>query len=277
MACKYIYILPIDVFKLLIENAGCDVNAQNNFNDTLLHLAFHHFNPNGNGSIAALTYLLTRGGIDRNVKGKNGDTFLHMVCQRISILPLEVFQHLIETVGCDVNALNNDKNTPIHVAFHSFNPHSVGDIAVLTYLFSQKGIDGNIKDRHGDTLLQRAFKRISILPLEVFQSLIETVGCDVNVQDNSNDTPLHNALLNFDSNKGGDTKALAYLIDQKNVNLNLKGKKGLNLLHLTCINNLAETRGSVGRNAQCDTVLCRIVEVIAERCIKQVLDETTTP
>jgi ankyrin repeat protein len=277
LACDNINSLPLEIFKLLIETVGCDVNAQNNDKDTPIHRAFACFNPRYGGKIIVLMYLLGHENVNANIRDKYGDNLLHYACREINLLPLEIFKCLIETHGADVNAQNDGKDTPLHSAFQQFDPNAAGDIAVLTYLLSQKGIDGNIKDKYGDTLLQRACKSINILPLEIFQNLIETVGCDVNVQDNSNDTPLHNALLNFDSNKGGDTKALAYLIDQKNVNLNLKGKKGLNLLHLTCINNLAETRGSVGRNAQCDTVLCRIVEVIAERCIKQVLDETTTP
>jgi len=276
-ACKKINILPLNVFQHLIETLGGDVNLQNDDKDTPIHRAFACFNPRYGGKIIVLMYLLGHENVNANIRDKYGDNLLHYACREINLLPLEIFKCLIETHGADVNAQNDGKDTPLHSAFQQFDPNAAGDIAVLTYLLSQKGIDGNIKDKYGDTLLQRACKSINILPLEIFQNLIETVGCDVNVQDNSNDTPLHNALLNFDSNKGGDTKALAYLIDQKNVNLNLKGKKGLNLLHLTCINNLAETRGSVGRNAQCDTVLCRIVEVIAERCIKQVLDETTTP
>jgi hypothetical protein len=67
---------------------------------------------------------------------------------------------------------------------------------------------------------------------------------------------------------------LAYLINQNNVNLNIKNEKGCNLLHTTCINNLPSYRRSVELDAENDTVFCQIVEMIAERCIKQVLDET---
>jgi ankyrin repeat protein len=275
IACQNINRIPLDVFKLLIEKYGADVNAQNSNKGHPLHLAFRSFNPNVNGSIVALTYLLTLEGIDGNVKGKNRDTLLHMVCKQISILPHEVFQHLIETIGCDVNAQNNDKNTPIHVALHSFNPNKGHDIAILTYLLSQKGIHGDTKGQCGDSILHTACDNINSFPIDIFQLLIETVGCNVNVRNKHQNTPLQNALCCFDPNKGGDIKALAYLIDQKNVNLYVKGKKGFNLLHLICINNLPRNRRSAQLDPQFDSNSCQIVEIIAERLVQQVLDETT--
>jgi hypothetical protein len=62
---------------------------------------------------------------------------------------------------------------------------------------------------------------------------------------------------------------LAYLIHQKGVNVNAKGRKGCNLLHLTCIENYEY---SVALSAKFDSILCLIVETIAERCIQHVFD-----
>jgi cytohesin len=240
MACKHIKRLPLDIFKLLIESHGADVNVQDNNNGHPLHNAFDYFNPSDNDNIAVLTYLLTRKGIDGNAKGKNGDTFLHMVCKHIKRFSLEIFQHLIETVGCDVNALNNDNDTPIHVAFRSFNPNKGRYITVLTYLLSQKGIDGNIKDKYGYTLLQRACKHIKRFSLEIFQNLIKKGDTDINVRDNSNDTPLHHALEHLNPHKGGDINVWAYVINQQNLNVNIKDSNGHTLLHLACICNISD-------------------------------------
>jgi ankyrin repeat protein len=294
-ACKHINILPIEIFQHLIENGGCDVNAKNSTKDHPLHFAFHHFNPNGSASIAALTYLLTREGIDGHVKDKNGDTFLHLVCKRIRILPLEVFQHLIENGGCDVNALNNNKNTPIHVAFHSFNLHRVDDIAILTYLLTQKGIDSHVKDIYGDTFLHLVCRRIRIFPLEVFQHLIGTIGCDVNAQNRDSDTPIHIAFHCLNQRNGSDINVWAYLINQKNLNVNIKNSNGHALLHLACISGKDskddftdsdydymdsedDSDGPEGnldnhRETKAETFLCQIVEVIVERCAEQIFDE----
>jgi ankyrin repeat protein len=273
MACQKIAIFPIDVFKLLIEAKGCDINVQNNYKDTPIHLAFRCFPPNNGDNITALTYLFSQKGIDGNIKDNYGYTVLHMACQKITTFPLEIFQHLIETLGADINAQTNGNFTPINLAFHSFNPNDGGNAAALTYLFSQKGIDGNIKDNYGYTVLHYACKKINNLPLDVFQHLIETLGCDVNEQDKYNDTPIHSALDRFDPNKGGDTDLLTYLINQKDVNLNIKNEKGRNLLHTTCTNN--SDQRSVELNAECDATLCQIVELIAERCVQEVFDEKT--
>jgi ankyrin repeat protein len=294
MVCTYINILPLEIFKLLIENGGCDINAKNSNEDHPLHLVFHHFNPHSVGDIATLTYLLTREGIDGNVKDKNGDTFLHLVCQRTRILPLEVFQHLIGTIGCDVNAQNNDNNTPIHAALHPFNPRYGGDIPILTYLLTREGIDGNIKDKYGRTLLYYACTYINKLPVDVFQHLIEIVGCDVNAQNKDKNTPIHVAFHRLNPRNGGDINVWAYLISQNNFNVNIKDRNGRTFLHLACICEIGDDRddddydytdseddsdGPEGnldnhREAKAETFLCQIVEVIAERCVEQVLDET---
>jgi hypothetical protein len=100
---------------------------------------------------------------------------------------------------------------------------------------------------------------------------------DANVQNKNNDTPLHYAFRSFELDDGGAIKILTYLVSQENVNVNIKGRYCYSLLHLACIINLSGSRRSVALNAECDTVLCQIVELIVERCIGQVLDETTTP
>jgi ankyrin repeat protein len=274
IACEEVNALPIDIFKVLIETAGCDVNAQNKYNDTPLHKALDCFDPSWGGKITALIYLLSQKGVDVNINGKNGYTLLHTACKNINKLPLDVFKVLIETIGCDVNEQDNDKNTPLHDALRYFDPRNGGDIAVLTYLLTQKGINGNIKGQDDKTLLHETCQKINHLPLDIFKVLIETAGCDVNAQDKYNDTPLHVAFRYFDPNKGGDITALAYLINQKTVNVNNKYTKGCNLLHSACIINLSTTWDPAKKNAECDTILCQIVELIAERCVQEVLEET---
>jgi ankyrin repeat protein len=268
-ACSNINKLPLDVFKLLIETHGADINIQDNNEDTPLHYALCYFDPNKNGIITVLQYL----SYQTNTKGQCGGTILHLACQNINKLPLDVFQLLIETIGCDVNIQDNNKDTPLHYAFRCFNPNDGGDSPVLHYLLSQKGVDGNIKGWDGYILLHRACININHIPLEIFKVLIETKGCDVNAQDNSNNTPIHCALDQFKPSDGGDVNVLAYLINQKAVNINIKGRCDRTLLHTTCMINPPNPWYSAEPNANFDTTLCRIVEDIIERCLQQVLDE----
>jgi hypothetical protein len=59
---------------------GCDINAQDDDNDTPLYHAFHRFYPRKCGNIAVLTYLLSQNNVNLNVKGKQGFSLLHLAC-----------------------------------------------------------------------------------------------------------------------------------------------------------------------------------------------------
>jgi hypothetical protein len=65
-------------------------------------------------------------------------------------------------------------------------------------------------------------------------------------------------------------------MNQKNLNVNIKNEKGCNLLHYACTNYLRTYKRTVERNAECDTTFCQIVELMAERCIEEVLEEETS-
>jgi ankyrin repeat protein len=286
----------------LIERLGADINAQDDAGDTPIHVAFRCYDPSydcdgDDYDIETLTYLINQTNIDVNIEGRDGHSLLHYACLHIDTLPFDVLEALIETHGADVNALNKDKDTPLHVAFRKFNPNKGGNCQLLRYeivadsynttilqdlldLLSQKGVNGNIKGWNGQTILHYACKCINFLPLKVFKVLIETHGCDVNVQNDNKDTPLHYAFLHFDPNRGGDITTLTYLINQKDVDVTIKDESGHTILHFACNNNLDDrglddTRDSVELNQQYDAVFYQIVEFIAERCVQQVLDETT--
>jgi ankyrin repeat protein len=268
-ACQKINSLPLEIFQHLIETLGCDVNAQDNNNETPLHHALYHFDPNKGDDITVLMYLLSQKGVTVNIKGLYDTTLLHIACININTLPIDIFKFLIETHGCGINVPDYDGYTPIHRALDRFDPNEGGNITVLAYLFSQKGIDGNITYLLGRTLLHIACKNINTLPIEVFKLLIETLGCDVHAQDNRKDTPLHRAIDYFNPNDGGKITVLTYL--------HTKHFNGHNLLHYACVGNHYSSRNSVELSAKYDTISCQIVEVIVERCIEEVLDERTTP
>jgi ankyrin repeat protein len=274
-ACNKINILPITIFELLIT-LGADVNVQDKDKDTPLHNALYYFNPNDGGNINVLMYLLGHENVNVNIRGQFDYTLLDKACNNINYLPLDVFKLLIETQDFDVNVEANNNNTPIYCALYCFDPRCGGDITVLNYLLNQMGVDPNIKGQFGCTLLHYACTKINTLQLDIFKLLIETMGCDVNVQAQDNDTPIHYALSCFSPNHGGDLAVLAYLINQKNLNVSIKNQNGFNLLHHACINNLSELRDCAKRNAEFDTISCQIVEVVVETCIERVLDDVTS-
>jgi hypothetical protein len=277
-ACESINTLPLDIFKLLIETKDGDLNGQNNDGYSPLYFAIDGFKLNNGGDIMVLTYLLRQKNLNVNTQGQLRSSLLHRACFRINTLPIDVFKLLIETHGCDVNRLDNALLTPIHNALFYFNSNHGGDITVLRYLLTREGLDVNIKGKCDYNILHMACININKLPIDVFKCLIETMGCDVNALNNVENTPIHLALRYFEQSDGGDITVLAYLINQKNVNINIANKKSSNLLHYAC--QCHDFSGSDDRwgklNAENDSILCQIVEIIAERCVQHILDETTS-
>jgi ankyrin repeat protein len=148
VACENINTLPFDVFKLLIEMKGSDVNALDGKNNTPLYYAICSFDSD-KGNIAVLTYLLNQSDVNC-INRRNGRTPLHTACYRICQLPLDIFKHLIEVNGCDVNLQDVDKNTPLFYAIHYL--WSGRGLAVLDFLF-KNNINFNLIDRYGRSLL----------------------------------------------------------------------------------------------------------------------------
>jgi ankyrin repeat protein len=270
-ACLLVNALPLDVFKCLIETKGGDVTT---LNDTFISYALHAFKPElgSDAAVAILKYLIDQ--VNPNTKNQLGYTLLHTAFSYVNKLSLDLCKYLIETKGYSINVRDDGDQTPFCNAFRSFNSNNGGDVAVLIYLLTQKGIDGNIKGQFDRTLLHYACININRIPLDVFKVLIERHGCDVNAQDKDNHTPLHNAIYCFNSSQG-DINVLAYLINQANTGVNTKYTKGFTLLHSACTINPSNKQDSMKKNAECETVSCQIVEVIVERLVQQVLDVTT--
>jgi ankyrin repeat protein len=272
-ACLFVNVLPLDVFKCLIEIKGGDVTT---LDDTFISYSLHAFNPElgSDAAVANLKYLIDQ--VNPNTKNRFGYTLLHTAFPYVNKLSLDLCKYLIETKGCSINIRDDGDQTPFCKAFLFFDSNNGGDVAVLTYLLTQKGIDVNIKGQFDRTLLHYACDNINRLPLDIFKVLIEKLGYDVNAQDKDNHTPLHNAIYCFNSSQG-DVAVLAYLLNQTNIGVNTKYTKGFTLLHSACIINPSNTRYYAKQDAECDAISCQIVEVIVERCVQQVLDEITTP
>jgi ankyrin repeat protein len=319
---QYISTTPLEVYRYLIETKGCKVGPQDKYKNFALEY-FYPTEDGGNiaaltyllnqtdvnvgskdenGStlprtdpawfnittllIGAFNLMcsLSQKIFNVNVTGDNATNLLHTACMNINKLPIEIFKLLIEKHGCDVNAKDENENTPLYLAFGWFNPETGGDITTLTYLLSHANV--NIKYKFGHTLLHIAC--INKLPIEIFQYLIETKGADVNVQDYGNDTPIYLALYHFNPRNGSDITVLTYLINQKNVNLNITNRNGHTLLHLAFIFEIEyyddadydsmdyeSADFDDDREAKYDSTLYPIVQAIAERYVQQVLDETT--
>jgi ankyrin repeat protein len=146
-ACFKINNLPIQVFKHLIS-IGADFNAKYDDGSTLLHFALSNVKPGCNTAI--ITYLLTQSGVN-TMRDKYGRALLHLACQQINLLPLDVYKVLIERHDGDVNIQDNSKRTPLHYAFVEFKLGC--NDSILKYLLTRKNIDLTASNKKGNTLL----------------------------------------------------------------------------------------------------------------------------
>jgi ankyrin repeat protein len=80
-----------------------------------IHDAFSFFDLNEGGDANILIYLLLQDCIDVNIKGGYDRIILYYACENIDHVPLDVFKCLIETKGGNINCLDQDKNTPLHL------------------------------------------------------------------------------------------------------------------------------------------------------------------
>jgi ankyrin repeat protein len=94
-ASKNINEFPLDVFKLLVEIIGCDINAQDKSNNTPIHIALRVLRSSYVRDMTILTYLLSQKSINVHIKSEYGFTLLHWLCSCINTLPIAVFKSLI--------------------------------------------------------------------------------------------------------------------------------------------------------------------------------------
>ena len=191
---------------------GADVQVQDNDNATPLHSASYH----GRAEIAK--FLLDHGAKAR-VKDNKGRTPLHEVspgihrykCYHPGIEytpgnrvypPQNAFNValLLLDRNADVNALDNDHATPLHLA----SSHGILEVARLLL---ERGATADAKNVHSQTPLHLVSQCADLCHenSEVARLLLE-IGMDANVRDNCLATPLH-----FACSRGNFETALVLL------------------------------------------------------------------
>jgi ankyrin repeat protein len=181
----------------LLVTRGADVQAQDDDNATPLHFASYH-------GRADIVKLLLDQGANAGVKDNKGRSSLHEVSPGIHRYkhyhsggeyipgdrvypPKKAFDValLLVDLNVDVNALDNDHTTPLHLA----SSHGILEVARLLL---ERGATANAKNVHGQTPLHLVSQSeaFSHENSEVARLLLE-IGMDANVQDNCLATPLH--------------------------------------------------------------------------------------
>lgn len=171
-----------DCVKALIQ-AGAHVNI------TARNISNIHRKPTGNGSVAELLQFNTSKLFTQDMK--HGGTPLHWSSSR------EVLLELIDR-GCDVNAVNFEEKTALHVMVERNRLECV--VALLSH-----DAEIDLKDKNGNTPLHLAIQK-KLVP--IVQCLV-VFGCDFNLENRDGQTPRH--MVGRDASGSNDDMILYIL------------------------------------------------------------------
>jgi ankyrin repeat protein len=214
---------------LLGQNAGL-VHLQAN-GGTALHAAAK----NGKREVAEL--LITRGAKVNGKSQSHGGTALHWAAQcgprwiRVKRdCDVRGVTELLLAHGADVNAKNNDGDTPLHTAGENAN-------AATAELLLENGGSVNAKNNAGRTPLHVTEYDSSATVLR----LLLAHGADINATDNNGDTPLHSVVSHWTT---GDHVGAAKLLLTAKAQVNAKNNRGETPLHIAAESALADGKAA---------------------------------
>lgn len=203
----------LEMMKLFIRH-GANVDALTKKKYSPLHFAVKYQRLDA-------VRLLVANKANLRIKTAEGETAL---CIAIRLGNLEIAKMLIEET--DIIQDQQKKYEVLKTTYHSsrtaYHPNHLG---ILRLIF-EKGLDVNLKDAAGNTLLHVASNDGKI---EIVQFLLE-MGADINARAEEGITPLHSACLN------GHEKVVELLI-ANGADINAATYKGFTPLHDACVNN----------------------------------------
>ncbi|KAF0683085.1 Aste57867_24865 [Aphanomyces stellatus] len=244
------------VVTFLLAQSGCDINAKDGELNTPLMLAARK------GRLEIVQLLLERPDLhDINLGGNLGRSALHESCMEGHE---SVVTFLLAQSGCDINAKDGNRNTPLMLAawkgrleivqlllerpdIHDINLggnggrsalHQAcmeGHESVVTFLLAQSGCDINAKDRELNTpLMLAAWKG----RLEIVQLLFERPDIhDINLGGNGGRSALHQACME------GHESVVTFLLAQSGCDINAKDRnQNSPLIHASMEGHLAVVR-----------------------------------
>lgn len=211
------------IFSKLISYPNLVINIHITDQDPPLLIAASH------KDVQYLVMLLTKPGVDINIKNKINNTALHNACAT----SLENVQALLQMPGIDVNARNNSGITPV---MRSTNPNITKEmlshpeidlsictteglnvlmmaiynncLAVFKILIDDPRVDKGLKDKKGMNILLHAARQPN---LELFKLIAQRPEIDINTTDNEGMTALHHAAMTRNN------AVISYLLSLPNV------------------------------------------------------------
>ena len=277
----------VDLVKHLVEVAGCDINAKGQHEKSCLHLAFWN-TIDYNDDYDIIKFLTSKQECDVEVVDEDGNQILHLACQHGSV---GLVKHLVEVVGCDINAKGQHEKSCLHLAFWNTIDYNA-DYDIIKFLTSKQECDVEVVDEDGNQILHLACQHGSI---GLVKHLVEVVGCDINAKCQHEKSCLHLAFRNtIDYND--DYDIIKFLTSKQECDVEVVDEDGNRILHLACqhgsvdlVKQLVEVAGCDinvrGKNGKtCLHLACMrndydIVKIISSqpRCDLEVKDDFNKP
>lgn len=160
------------------------VNAQTIDGKTALYLSLQQ-------SCEDIALLLVANGANALITTNLGENPLHIAASKgLEEICKEILQRLptYDKRRKLVNAQNNNKDTPLHLAVNE-------NLAPIVELFLIHGADANLRNRNGQNSLHCATDVDSLPCVEVLLTHGDFSDIDINDRDSTGHTPLHYALL----------------------------------------------------------------------------------
>lgn len=218
-----------EALKVLLD-AGANINIQDDFRQTALHLAVKEENP----SLAIIQTLLDAGA-DPNIQDEEGSTALHIVMNKYD---LDSIKSLLN-VSTDPNFQDPTNFTASHIDLETEN------MQIIKALLAKKNINPNLPNREGLTPLHKAIEIGTSLFLDVAEHLPENL-LDCYEQTWGNYIEIFKTLLTMNGMNihtvlqwtltADLTPLTAILLEEENINPNTHLLPGVTAVHLAIEN-----------------------------------------
>ena len=188
---------PVILAAALFAIPADEARAHNDYSATLHAETYPLHEAAKAGDLNSVNHFITVHMADVDAKDNDGDTPLHDAAAWLHG-DASVVSILI-AAGAEVNAKNNDDDTPLHYAARL---QWDSDASVVSVLIAA-GAEVNAKNSYGNTPLHYAARN----PHASVVSVLIAAGADVDAKDNDGDTPLHYAAWRY-----GDASVVSILI-----------------------------------------------------------------
>ena len=175
--------LVLDAIRLLMKYHA-EIDILNKKGESPLYLALRTV-PANKHKLEIIHELLKLGANPNSKKISNGNTLLHLAAKNLNI---EIMRTLLEN-GAEPNALDNDKNSPLHRVFKKEIVKENRQIEAIEELVKH-GANINAQDDKGKSMLHHA---IGLSCYNITKDLLK-LGADPKIRDKNGITALEMAL-----------------------------------------------------------------------------------